>query len=732
MKKALLLFVSTLLLSGVFATPDEGMWLPNKIAQLNYADMQKLGCKLTAEEIYSINNSSLKDAIFQLQSAEGSGFCTGEIVSKQGLLFTNHHCGYEAITSLSTTEHNYLDDGYWAKSLKDEISVPGIRVTRVVRIDDVTSRVLEGITDETSEADREKAVAKAIKIIEEEAVKDTHYEAAVSEMYQGGEYYLFVYEAFSDVRFVGAPPSSIGKFGGDTDNWMWPRHTGDFSIFRVYMTPDGKPSTGYDEKNVPYVPLHSLPISIAGVEEGDFTMIMGYPGQTERYLSSYGMIYKRDFFNPSIVSLLELQLNTMKEDMDADINVRLALADSYASNANGWKLFDGEALTLRTTDAIQQKEKLEADFQKWADSDETRKAKYGEVLPSLKASYEAFGPATYDIIYLSLGLLQAGQHVMNVQSFMGLAKLLEDSKGNADAISSAIENLKPETEEMFTKYFPATDKKVFTAMLKMYIKDIPAEKRNGVFADYIFKTYKAKTETESLEKFATAVFTKSIFTDKARMDAFLAKPSLKALKADPMYAYVEGVFGDLFTVQMAYVGAMNGIDVNERLFIEGLREFQKDRTFYPDANSTLRLTYGTVKSYDPRDAVHYKYLTYAEGIIQKEDPTNEEFKVAPELKTKVLNKEFGRYADKTGNLPVCFLSDNDITGGNSGSPIINGKGELIGLAFDGNWEWLCSNLLFSVDLQRTINVDSRYVLWVIDELYDAQYIMKELDVRTTK
>jgi len=730
MKKAILLFFSILMLSRLVAVPDEGMWLPNKIAQLNYADMQKLGCKLTAEEIYSINNSSLKDAIFQLQTAEGSGFCTGEIVSKQGLLFTNHHCGYEAITSLSTTEHNYLDNGYWAKSHKDEISVPGIRVTRVVRIEDVTEQVLLGITDETSESEREKLIKKAITEIEKEAIKDTHFEASVSEMYQGGEYYLFVYEAFGDVRFVGAPPSSIGKFGGDTDNWMWPRHTGDFSIFRVYMSPDGKPTQGYDENNVPYVPLHSLPISIAGIEEGDFTMIMGYPGQTERYLSSYGMIYKRDFFNPSVVKVLELQLNLLKEEMASDINIRLAYADDYASNANGHKLFKGEALTLSNTDAIQQKELLESEFQLWVDSDETRKAKYGNVLPSLKSSYEAFGPATNDIIYLSLGLLQAGEHVMNVQAFMSLARLLEDSKTNADAIKSTIEMLKPEAENMYAKYFPNVDKKVFEAMLKLYVTDIPAEKRNGVFANYIFKTYKGKTEFESIEKFILAAFTKSIFTDKARMDAFLAKPSYKVLKADPIYAYVENVFGDLFTVQMAYLGAMDGIDVNERLYIEGLREFQKDRTFYPDANSTLRFTYGTVKSYNPRDAVHYKYLTYADGIIEKEDPTNDEFIVEPELKSKILKKEFGRYADKTGNLPVCFLSDNDITGGNSGSPIINGKGELIGLAFDGNWEWLCSNLLFSVDLQRTINVDARYVLWVIDELYGAQNIIDELDIRT--
>ena len=729
MKRLILLFVSAIFCLGLFASPDEGMWIPSKIAQLNYADMQKLGCKLTAEEIYSINNSSLKDAIFQLQTEEGMGFCTGEIVSKQGLLFTNHHCGYEAITKLSTTEHNYLKDGFWAKSLGEEISVPGVRVTRVVRIDDVTSRVLKDITSETSEADREKMVAKAIKEIEAEAIEGTHYEASVSEMYQGGEYYLFVYEAFGDVRFVGAPPSAIGKFGGDTDNWMWPRHTGDFSIFRVYMAPDGKPTNGYSAENVPYVPLHSLPISIKGVKEGDFTMIMGYPGQTERFISSYGMIYKRDYFNPTVVNLLNVQLQTLKEDMEASDEVKLAYADSYASNANGWKLFDGEALTLKTTDAIAQKEKLEADFQKWVDSDAKRKEKYGNVLSSLKSSYEAFGPATEDIIYISLGLLQAGEHVMNVQSYMGLNTLLEDTKGNADAINMTVENLKGEADEMFKQYFPATDKKVFSNVLKYYIDNVPAEKRSAVFNDYIFKTFKAKSEHEAIDKFIDAVFTKSIFTDKTRMDAFLAKPSKKTLEKDPLFGYVQSVFGDIFTVQMAYVGAMEGIGVNERLFIEGLREFQKDRTFYPDANSTLRLTYGTVQSYNPRDGVHYKYLTYAEGIIEKEDPTNSEFIVPAELKKKVLNKEFGQYADETGKLPVCFLSDNDITGGNSGSPIINGEGHLIGLAFDGNWEWLASNLIFSPELQRTINVDARYVLWVVDELYDAQHIMKELDVR---
>lgn len=732
MRKIILISLTVLFFFSAAAKPDEGMWLLNKIAQLNYADMQKLGCKLTAEEIYNINNSSLKDAIFQLQNSQGMGFCTGEIVSDKGLLFTNHHCGYEAITKLSTPEHNYLDNGFWAKSYSEELSVKDMRVSRVVRIEDVTQRVLEGITDETSEADREKIVSKMMKIIADEAKKDTHYEASVSEMYQGGEYYLFVYEAFGDVRLVGTPPQAIGKFGGDTDNWMWPRHTGDFSVFRVYMSPDGKPTKSYNENNVPYVPLHHLPISIAGIEEGDFAMIVGYPGQTERYLSSYGMIYKRDFFNPSIVTILETKLKTLKVDMDADINVRLANSDSYASNANGHKLFKGEALTLTNSDAIQQKQALERDFQKWVESDKNRNEKYGKVLSSLKNSYEAFGQPTIDLIYLSVGLLQAGDNVMSAQGFMNLANLLKDKKKNQTSIDPVITSLKKTSDKMFEKYFPNTDRKVFEATLKLYVKDIPVERRNPVFSNYIFKNFKAKTENESIEKFVQASYTKSIFTDKGRMDAFLANPTYKALSSDPIFNFVNEVFANLMPIQMAYLGAMDGIDVNERLFIEGLREFQTNRTFYPDANSTLRLTYGTVNSYKPRDGVDYHYVTYANGILEKEDPTNDEFVVPAELKEKILVKDFGRYADKTGNLPICFLSDNDITGGNSGSPIINGKGELIGLAFDGNWEWLCSNLLFSKELERTINVDARYVLWVIDKLYNCQHIMSELDVKTSR
>ncbi|MDY0161089.1 MAG: S46 family peptidase [Bacteroidales bacterium] len=729
MKNLLLLILSFFMLLSLSSLADEGMWIPGHMSKMNYTDMEKLGCKLTPEQIYSINGSSIKDAIFQLIGEGGQGFCTGEIVSEKGLLFTNHHCGYQAIANLSSMENNYLDDGYWARNIDQEIPVPGVSVSRVVRIDNVTERVLADINDETSESDRSSMISKVIREIEKEATTDNHYKAKVKEMYQGGEYYLFIYEEFGDVRFVGAPPSSIGKFGGDTDNWMWPRHTGDFSIFRVYMSPDGMPTSEFAEDNIPYKPLHYLPISIKGLKEGDFTMIMGYPGETERFLSAAGMVYKRDIFDPTLVNLFSVMLEQMKKHMDADKEIRLALADTYAGFANAHKLFKGEAHTLKTTDAIEQRIELEKGFTEWINADSNRKSKYGSIIPILQEKYGNAKDETEGLLYVSIGLLQSNSNAMNAQAFMGLESLLEDSKGNAESITEFCEEMKLDVDEMFDGYFPEADKDVFSAMLKLYIKDIEPEKRSPVFSEYILSNFKGKTEEESIDKFIDAVYSKSIFTDKDRMMDFLNKPKQKTLTKDPIYQYVQGIFSGIFTLQSNYLSFTSEIAVAERLYIEALRKYQTDRVFYPDANSTLRLTYGTVNDYDPRDAVHYHEFTYAEGILEKYVPNDLEFDVDPKLVTLIQNKDYGRYADHTGSVPVCFLSDNDITGGNSGSPILNGEGHLIGLAFDGNWEWLCSNLIFSSELQRTINVDSRYVLWIIDKFANAQYIMNELDIR---
>ncbi|NLA23754.1 MAG: S46 family peptidase [Bacteroidales bacterium] len=729
MKKSFYLLLSFLFLINLNLKADEGMWIPGHMSKMNYADMNKLGCELTPEQIYSINGSSIKNAIFQLQGKDGGGFCTGEIVSEKGLLFTNHHCGYQAIASLSTLENNYLDDGFWAKNMDEEIPVPDLFVSRVVYIDNVTDRILADITRETPSKERDSKIKKRIEEIEKEAKADNHYSAKVKEMYKGGEYYLFVYEVFGDVRFVGAPPSSIGKYGGDTDNWIWPRHTGDFSVFRVYMSPDGMPTKQYEENNIAYKPLHHLPISIRELEEDDFAMIVGFPGQTERYLPAAGMEYKRDYFDPSLVTVLGTMLDEMKKDMDVDPAIRLALADTYAGFANGRKLFEGEMVTLKTTDAIEQRKAFETDLLNWINADEGRKEYYGKAFENFEADYKAYGEATNHIYYFMLGLFQGSSRGALALEYFALASLLDDVKGNKDRIEASVNAYKASLDDSFEKYFQETDRKVFEAMLNLYIQDIPADQRVDVIDNFILKRYKAKSEKESVSKFINDVYNRSIFVDKARLSAFLDNPKKKALINDPLYKYMESVYGGVMAVQMPYVSMMSKIDEGERLYMEAMREFMPDHAFYADANSTLRLTYGTVKSYDPVDAVHYHWLTYAEGILDKYIPGDLEFDLDPKLIELIKNKDFGRYADKTGRLPVNFLSDNDITGGNSGSPIINGKGELIGLAFDGNWEWLCSNLIFSPELQRTINVDSRYVLWVIDKYAGASNIIEELDIR---
>ena len=734
MKRIILLIIGLYLLLSLYGRIDEGMWIPGNIPQIKFAEMQKLGLKLTQEEIYNFNNSSLKDAIFQLQNSDGMGFCTGEIISKQGLLLTNHHCAYPAIADVSTIEANYLDNGFWAKSKPEEISLTDVMASRVVKIEDVTERVLKEITDTTTKNERESLISKAIKDIEKETGEDNDYKVKVYDMYQGSEYYLFSYEIFGDVRLVGAPPSSIGKFGGDTDNWMWPRHTGDFTILRIYMSPEGLPTKGYHEDNIPYEPLHSLPISIRDIEENDFAMIMGFPGVTERFLSSYGMIYKRDYYNPPIIDLFQVKIDIILEEMKKDDVVRLAYSDNYANLTNAHKLFTGERLTLLRTDAIQQKEKYEEKFMEWVNSDTDRKEKYGEVLSNLEEQYDNYGPVTKDMLYLFLGLLQASDKAMDAQSFVGLHNMLKDKKKNQEIINEMAEELLADIDEMFEDYFPEIDKRIFVASLKKYLQDIPEEKRNPVFEEFIFNEYdggffRNPAKEEMIETFIDDVFAQSIFTSKERMIKFLENPNFKTLDNDPLYKYTTTIFRSVMGIQMKYVTAMSNISINERLFIEAMRLFEPERKFYPDANSTLRLTYGTVQSYYPTDAVYYKHITYIDGVIEKKDPDHFEFVVPERLVELYEKQDFGRYVDHTGNLPVNFLTDNDITGGNSGSPVINGKGELIGLAFDGNWEWLCSNLIYSPELQRTINVDARYILWVIDKMYEAHNIIDELDIR---
>jgi hypothetical protein len=733
MKKmySFILMVAFIVPSVFNSVADEGMWLPNLIKSLNYADMQRLGCKLTPEQIYDINHASIKDAIFQLlNEANGDyqGFCTGEIVSGSGLLFTNHHCGYDAAAKLSSVEHDYLSDGYWAKSKDQELSAEGLCVSHLIRIETVTDRILKDITVGMDETARKDAIKKAIKALEKETKEASGYEAKVKEMYLGNEYYLFVYEIFKDVRLVGFPPSSIGKFGGDTDNWMWPRHTGDFSIFRVYVSKDGK-AAKYSKDNVPYTPLYSLPISIKGVKQNDFTMIMGYPGTTERYLSSYGMKYKMNTFDPTVVKLLGKKLDIWKEAMDKSDATRIALASQYSMFANGYKNFKGEELNLKQTDAISMKEAIETEFTKWVEQNPENKKRFGNVLAGIDSCYAQMNASGSLLFYASLALLQGSTQVMQMQSFMPLDNLLKDTKANKTQIDDQIADLKKNLDEDFKDYYAEVDMKAFSALLKMYCTDIPADKQLKFFTEEMPKQYKGSDVNAQIDNFIEVLKTKSIFTDKARMQKFLDKPSSKKLESDAMFTYAKSIFGAYqMTLVPSYLAVQNKLKPLEREFEAGLMLCQPNRKFYPDANSTFRLTYGTVQPYDPRDGAHYKYMTYMEGIMEKMDNTNDEFKVPDKLVELYKKKDFGPYADENGKMPVAFLSDNDITGGNSGSPIMNGNGELVGLAFDGNWEWLCGNLVFNQTMQRTINVDIRYVLFVIDKFAGAKNIVDELNI----
>lgn len=717
------------LLHALLVKADEGMWLPNLISKLNYADMQRLGCKLTPEEIYSINHSSIKDAIFQLvneTNGELVGFCTGEIVSKQGLMFTNHHCAYDAIAKLSTLEHDYLSNGFWAKNYAEELPTD-IFASRIVRIEDVTERVLENVKDDMKEEERKKLIRKAIEKIESEAKENTHYQAKVKSVFSGNEYYLFVFEVFKDVRLVGAPPSSIGKFGGDTDNWMWPRHTGDFAVLRVYVSPDGKPAK-YSKENKPYEPIYHLPVSIKGVKPNDFTMIMGYPGQTERYLTASGMEYKRDVYNPTLINLVGKKLDVWKKYMDSSKEIQLAMASNYAALANGYKLWQGEVLTLKKTDAIYKRSKYDEQLENWIKDGKIEK--YGNLIQEYKEAYKNMSEPIKHLIYVSFCLLQGSSQIMSIQPFLALEPLLKNKKDNEKAIQETIKDLKEKAKELFKNYYANIDKEVFKIMLLTYINDIPKEQQLTFFTNDLMKNYKGKTIEQKIESFLDQIYTKSIFTDKQRMDKFLENPSEAILAKDPLIIFQKSLLGEYqFKLIPAYQQANSKFNTLDRKYFKAIKEFDPNRILYPDANSTLRLTYGTVQPYKPKDAVYYNYITYLDGVIEKWDDTHPEFKVHPKLIELYNKKDFGRYADETGKLPLAFISNNDITGGNSGSPILNANGELIGIAFDGNWDWLCSNFIYNKDLQRTINVDSRYVLWVIDKFAGATNIINELTIQ---
>jgi hypothetical protein len=696
---------------GLFVRADEGMWFLMFIDRLNHRDMQKMGLQLTAEEIYSINNSSLKDAVVQF-----NGGCTAELISKDGLLLTNHHCGYDAIAELSTPEHDYLTDGFWAADRSQELKPKSLYVRFFVRMDDCTKRIMSKVSDNMTEAERDKIIREEIALIEKENSEGGKYVVSVRSFFQGNEFYFFVYQDYKDVRLVGTPPNSIGKFGGDTDNWEWPRHTGDFSMFRVYADASGNPAD-FSTTNVPLHPKHHLPINLNGVKEGDFAMIMGYPGRTNRWLPAGGIDQNVKYAYPAWVEASKTAMDAMKTYMDKDANVRLNYASKYARTANYWKNRQGmiDALTQFQTAAA--KAKNEAKFDAWANKPEN-KAKYGTVVSTLNNFYSATNDKSRHDNFLSI--LVRNSEYAGITRGLG-AQLMAYAKADATKRNSMKADLTAAINEFFETTYGPAEMDVLINGLDLYAAKANYELANGVASMYADGSTKNEVR---------AMFAMSILASKNGMLAFLEAPSEGQLSNDPLYKLSADMFAQLMKRSDELIKLTDDYNRAYRLLVAGLRESGLSTILYPDANSTLRLTYGKVSALpaDKRNDAKINNYTTLQGTINKYKPNDEEFDLPQRLIELNAKKDFGPYADKAGYMPVNFLTNNDITGGNSGSPVLNGKGELIGLAFDGNIEAMAGDVIFDQKLQKTINVDIRYVLFIIDKYAGAKHIVDEMTI----
>ncbi len=696
-------------------TPDEGMWLPMLVQRLNYVDMQKMGLHLTAEELYSVNHSSLKDAVVSL-----GGFCTAEVVSPDGLLFTNHHCGYDAIQKHSSVEHDYLTDGFWAMNKNEELPNEGLSVSFLVRMDDMTQKVLSVLKPGMTEDARNQTIMKKIAELKKENSENGKYRVEIKPFFNGSEYYMFIYQVYKDIRLVGAPPSAIGKFGGDTDNWMWPRHTGDFSIFRIYAAPDGSPAE-YSKNNVPLKVKKFLPVSIKGFQKNDFAMIWGFPGTTDRYRNSWAVNATLNEMNPVLVEGLGKILECQKKGMDADAATRIQYASNYAGLANFWKNKIGETRDLKRLNVIGKKQKVETRLRAWIAADPQRQNKYGNMLKNIEDVYTIYTQQQLYKNMYSLRMLYFGSQTFVLPS---QTKSLEQALKNnmkADSLNLIIKEYKDMALEHFKDYNVNVEKDIYASLLKMIKNNISKQDLPDIF-NTIDGKYKG-----NIDAFVNEMFKTSLYASKQNFEAFLAKPAYKVIEKDLAYQTYNSIDKKFMEILGKSQDLGNKNAENQRLFVAALREMEPNKSFYPDANSTMRMTYGKVTDYFPADGILYKHYTTLDGVMAKEDPKNEEFIVPGKLKTLWQHKDYGQYAEN-GKMITCFLTDNDITGGNSGSPVLNGNGELIGIAFDGNWEAMSGNIFFETELQRTINVDIRYVLFVIDKYAGATNLIKELTI----
>jgi hypothetical protein len=691
---------------------DEGMWIPSLLGEQKLDEMRKKGLKLSAEDIYSLNQASLKDAIVLF----GRG-CTGAIVSDEGLLLTNHHCGFGSIQKHSAIEHDYLTDGFWAMSREEELPNPGLTVSLLVRMEDVTDKVLANVKAGMTEKERLESIDEAAKLLVTEATKDTHYQADVRPLFNGNQYFLYVTEVFKDVRLVGAPPSAIGNFGGDTDNWMWPRHTGDFSVFRIYADTNNLPSD-YAKSNVPYKPGKALSVSMKGVDKGDFTMVYGYPASTRQYLPSYMVEMIAEDSNPEKIAIRRMKLDIMGSAMNADPKVRIQYASKYAGVANAWKKWLGESKGLRRFDAVDKKLAFEAEFQTWAD---LKGKSYSAILPSYRRLTEELGPFQSWIDQFSEGpwSLDIIRYAGGYRNLVTMEKPTDDDlKKETDRLNSGIAGF-------FKDYDQPTDMKLFIAMIEHFRASV----ETGGLPD-IYRLIDDKFGGD-VEAFADWVYEESVFVSEARitefMNSYTAKKA-KKLAADPVYQVMSS-FYDRYLASYAkpYQKLMGTQDSLQRIYMQAILEMETDRLLFADANFTLRVSYGVVNDYFPQDGVYYAYQTTLDGIMEKNDPDIYDYRVPERLKELYLSKDYGRYGNN-GTMNVCFTSANHTTGGNSGSPVLNANGELIGLNFDRNWEGTMSDIMYDPDMCRNIVVDIRYCLFIMDKYAGAGHLVNEMQI----
>jgi hypothetical protein len=700
---------------------DEGMWLPLLLGQQVYNDMVKKGLKLTKEQLYQINKPSLKDAIIIF-----GGGCTGEIVSNQGLIFTNHHCGYDAIASASTVEHNYLKDGFYAKAKGEEIKTD-LSVQFLLRIDDLTKEVMDSLQGLSGAARVQKQTAVLAAINKRMSDPEKNIETRVSGLFKGNQFLAFVYQRYYDVRLVGTPPESIGKFGGDTDNWEWPRHTGDFSVFRVYTKADGNPSKRDEntDSNIPLKPKWYLPVSLKPLKDGDFSMIWGYPGGTNRYESSYGIQLATDINNPTLVKLRDARLKYMFEEMKKDPAIKLQLAANYASIANYWKFFDGETKQLLKYDVAGQKKKVEEKFIAWAKG----KPEYENIFTDWGKAYEAWRPYAKHRQYINEGI-NGSPLIAFAGSLLSLEALLVKTGTSQADVKKAIDAADKQRTAFLAEENKVSDQNIVAAVTRMFYEDIVKDQHPISFYGSLKNTYGPLDDDATYKKYAATVFNNTMIFDDAKWKAFMANPDGTTLQADPAFAHASAFLSNYISKYLPYFQQFNAKNVEMgRLYLKGIMEMDpvKAKMMYPDATFTMRVSYGNVKSYRPRDAVFYDYVTTSKGLLEKYKAGDYEFDLPTNQVEMLKKKDFGQYMDPTRkDLVIGFITTNDITGGNSGSPVINGKGELIGLAFDGNYEALSHKLAFDKDLNRTICVDIRYVLWCIDKLGGASNLISEL------